>query len=97
MPEKKPARLVVRVQPNANKNEVLRFRDGKLYLKIAAPPVKGKANQELISFLCEILGVGKNKLTIERGLTDRTKVISINEVTQEQVAKQLEKLTKPGK
>ena len=91
MQEKKHARVVARVQPNAGRNEVLRFQDGILHLKIAALPVRGKANQELIKFLSEILGVSKSKLTIEKGLTDRTKVISIDELTQDLVIKQLEK------
>ena len=85
------ARVVVRVQPNASKNELLRYLGGVLNVKIAAPPIKGKANQELIRFLSEVLGVSKSKLTIVKGLTDRTKVISIDELTQEQIVKQMEK------
>lgn len=94
MPEKKPIRIVVRVQPNAKKNEALRFQDGILHVKIAAPPVKGKANQELIRFLSEILGISRSRLTIEKGLTDRTKVIGASGLTQEQVIKQFEELGK---
>ena len=85
------ARVVVRVQPNASKNEVLRYLDGVFNVKIAAPPVKGKANQELIRFLSEVLGVSKSKLTIVKGLADRTKVVSVDELTQEQIVKQMEK------
>lgn len=82
--ERKPVRILARVQANAKKNEVLRFQEGILYLKIAAPPLKGKANQELLKFLSEILSVSKSRLTIEKGLTDRTKVVSIEGLTQEQ-------------
>lgn len=91
------AKVVVRVQPNASKNEVLRYLDGVLNVKIAAPPIKGKANQELIRFLSEVLGVSKSKLTIIKGLTDRTKVLSVDELTQEQVVKQIEKSSKGNK
>jgi len=91
VPESNLARVVVRVQPNASKNELLRYLGGVLNVKIAAPPIKGKANQELIRFLSEVLGVSKSKLTIVKGLTDRTKVISIDELTQEQIVKQMEK------
>ena len=41
-------RITVQVQPNARVSEVLGFEDGILHVKIAAPPVKGKANKGLI-------------------------------------------------
>ncbi|MBI3931440.1 MAG: YggU family protein [Chloroflexi bacterium] len=77
--------IVVRVQPNAGQNQVLGFKDGVLSLRIAAPPVKGKANQELIKFLSDILGVSKSNLTIEKGITAKRKVIAIRGLTQDQV------------
>jgi uncharacterized protein (TIGR00251 family) len=71
------ARIIVRVQPNARRNEVVRFDDGALHVKIAAPPVKGKANSALLDFLSDILGVSKSHLSIEKGVTSRMKVITI--------------------
>lgn len=85
MAEKEPVRIVVRVQPNAGRNEVLGFQDNILRMKIAAPPVKGKANQELITFLSDILGIRKSNLTIEKGTTGKKKVISITGLTQTQI------------
>lgn len=92
MAEKEPIRIVVRVQPNAERNEVLGFKDDVLRMKIAAPPVKGKANQELITFLSDILGIGKSNLAIEKGITGRRKVISITGLTQTQI---IERVTGP--
>jgi len=92
MGEIKQARIAVQVQPNASQNKVLRFQDGVLQVRIAAAPVKGKANRELINFLSDILGISKSNLTIEQGLTSRKKVISINGLTQSQALAQLEKL-----
>ncbi|MFC2052162.1 DUF167 domain-containing protein [Chloroflexota bacterium] len=86
------ARIVVQVQPNASQNKVARFEGGVWHLRIAAPPVKGKANQELIKFLGNILGISKGSLTIEKGMTSKRKIIVINGLTQNQVAGQLEKL-----
>jgi uncharacterized protein (TIGR00251 family) len=83
---------MVQVQPNASQNKVARFEDGIWYLRVAAPPVKGKANQELLKFLSDILGVSKTNLTIKRGMTGRRKVIVIKGLTQNQVVGQLEKL-----
>jgi uncharacterized protein (TIGR00251 family) len=69
--------ITVQVQPNARSNAVLGFEDGVLHLKIAAPPVKGKANRELIEFLSKLLGVSRGSINIERGITGRRKVIAI--------------------
>ena len=89
---KEPVRIVVRVQPNASQNELLRFQDEVLHLKIAAPPVKGKANRELIKFLSDILQVSQSQLTIEQGMTSKRKVISIDGLTRSQIMGQLGKL-----
>ena len=92
MVKEEQAAIVVQVQPNASQNKAVRFEDGVLHLRIAAPPVKDKANQELIKFLSDILRVGKGKLTIVKGMTGRRKVIAIKGLTQNQVTGQLEKL-----
>jgi len=44
-------KLLVKVIPSAKKNEIRDFKGGILYVKISAPPVKGKANKELLKFL----------------------------------------------
>ena len=69
--------IMVRVQPNASKSEVTDFRDGVLKVSIAAPPVKGKANQELIKFLSALLGVSKSDLDIVRGATSKMKTVVV--------------------
>ena len=86
------ATVMVQIQPNASQNKLTRFEHGVLHLRIAAPPIKGKANQELIKFLSNILGVSKSELTIEKGITGKKKVIVIKGVTQNLVVGQLEKL-----
>ena len=85
MADKGEARIVVRVQPNAARSEVLGFKDGCLRVKIAASQVKGKANQELLKFLSGILKVSKSNITIRKGMTTKTKVIGISGLRQEQL------------
>jgi uncharacterized protein (TIGR00251 family) len=85
-------RIVVRVQPSASQNEVLRFKDGVWHVRIAASPTKGKANQALIKFLSDILGISKRNLIIEKGMTSKSKVIRIDDSIQNQVMAQLERL-----
>ena len=85
------ATIVVQVQPNASQNRVARFEDGVLHLRIAAPPVKGKANRELLRFLSDILEISQTSLTIEKGLTSKRKVIAVTGLTQQQVTELLGK------
>ena len=84
------ATITVQVQPNASQNKITRFEQGVWYLKIAAPPIKGRANQELLKFLSDILGVSKSSLTIEKGMTSKRKLIAIQGLIQNQVMRQLE-------
>ena len=93
MVKEKQATIVVQVQPNASQNKLVRFEGEALHLRIKAPPIKGKANQELIKFLSDILGVSKDSLTIEKGMTGKRKVIGIKGLTQNRVMEQLEKLS----
>ena len=91
MSNNKEIKIVAQVQPNAKQNELLGFKDGVLHIRIAAPPVKGKANQELIRFLSTIWGVSKSNLTIEKGVTSKRKVIGIIGLTQNQVMGRIQK------
>lgn len=81
--------ISVQVYPNATRNEVAGFRDGVWQVRISAPPVKGKANKELISFLSEVLGVGRSSLSLAKGHASRNKVIAIDGLTQEEIMKSL--------
>ena len=88
--EKEPVIIWVRVQSNASQNAVLGFKDGVLQVRIAAPPIKGEANQELIKYLSRILGISKRHLTIEKGMTSKRKAIGISGLTPNQVKERLD-------
>ena len=49
--------------------------DQRLKVRLNAPPVDGKANEELIAFLSKILKLPKSKITIKSGLADRRKTV----------------------
>ena len=83
------AKISLRVSPNASRNELIDFKDGVLHVRIAAPPVKGKANQELLDFLSKILSTGKTSLSIVKGQNTRNKVIVITGLSQEDAVKRL--------
>jgi len=82
------AKISLRVYPNAAQNEVV-FINGVLQVRVAAPPVKGKANKELITLLSQVLGVSKATLAIIKGHTSRNKVIIIDDLSQEEVIQRL--------
>ena len=74
--------LVVRVTPNARKSEILGWgADEKgrpvLMIKLAAPPVDGKANDELLRFLAKSLGCPRSQVHLVRGEGSRQKTVEI--------------------
>jgi uncharacterized protein (TIGR00251 family) len=79
----------VQVHPNAGKNEVAGITDGVWRIRVAAPPVKGKANKELVAYLSRLLGVGKSQIDIIKGHTGRRKIIAIDGLTQEDITERL--------
>ena len=79
------ARLVVQVQPRASRSEVTgRFGDA-VKIRLAAPPVDGAANEELVRFVAELLKVPKSAVTITAGLTSKRKTLQIVGVSPEAV------------
>jgi hypothetical protein len=81
--------ISVRVYPNAARSGVVGFTDGVLQVRVTAPPVKGRANRELIALLSHILGIGKSRIEITKGQTARNKLIAIDGLTQEEVLNRL--------
>ena len=83
------AEISVRVHPNAARNEVTGVIDGIYQVRVSAPPVKGKANKELVAYLSRFLGVSKSQIDIIKGHTTRKKIIAIDGLTQEDITKRL--------
>jgi uncharacterized protein (TIGR00251 family) len=77
--------LAVKVTPNASRNEIMGFTDGVLQVRIAASPVKGKANKELIDFLSKALGLRKSSVSIVKGQTSRNKVVAIEGISRDEI------------
>lgn len=67
----------VRVKPRASKSRVLGEKEGELEVAVAAPPVDGKANEELVRVLAEHFDVPKSAITIARGESGRSKLVRI--------------------
>jgi uncharacterized protein (TIGR00251 family) len=70
-------RIRVRVKPKASKSRILEVRDGILQVAVAAPPVDGEANSELIRTLAQALGCAKSAIEIVTGAGSRSKLVAI--------------------
>jgi uncharacterized protein (TIGR00251 family) len=75
----------IRVVPRASRSEVAGIQGDALKLRITAPPVEGKANEECIRLLAETLGVKKGQVTIIAGHASRTKTVVIAGIRSEAV------------
>lgn len=70
--------LAVSVRPNAKRTAADGLHDGALRVRLGAPPVDGKANQLLIDWLADELGVPKRAVQLVRGETSRRKWLAID-------------------
>jgi hypothetical protein len=77
-------RLTVHAQPGAKRTEVSGLHGEALKVRIQAPPLEGRANEELIRFLADTLNVPRSHVTLVRGEKSRSKVFDIAGVTVEQ-------------
>jgi uncharacterized protein (TIGR00251 family) len=73
-------RLVIHVQPRARRTEVAGRHGDALKVRLAAPPVDGAANAELVRFLAEALGVPRRAVRVVAGQTARRKVVEVEGV-----------------
>ncbi len=73
--------LTLHIQPGARRTETAGLHGDALKIRLAAPPVDGKANDALIAFLSKALGVPKSRVDLVSGQTSRAKRIRILGVT----------------
>jgi uncharacterized protein len=69
--------LSLHVQPGAKRTEVAGVHGDALKIRLAAPPVDGKANAELRRFIAEAFGVPVRNVAIVRGDASRAKIVRI--------------------
>lgn len=70
--------LTLHVQPGAKRTEAAGTHGGALKLRLAAPPVDGKANDALLRFLADAYGVPLRQVTLLRGAAARDKCVRID-------------------
>lgn len=69
--------LQVSVVPNAKRTAVDGLHDGALRVRLAAPPIEGRANEALVAWLAKAMGVAKRDVELVRGETSRRKQVAI--------------------
>jgi uncharacterized protein len=69
--------LELYVQPGARKSEFAGEHGGRTKIRLAAPPVEGRANEALIEFLARHYGVPRRSVRITAGLKSRLKRVTI--------------------
>jgi uncharacterized protein len=74
------ARIEVRLQPRASRDELLGFREGVLHARVSAPPVDGQANRALCRLIAARAGVPQSRVEILRGERGRTKLLRVDGV-----------------
>jgi uncharacterized protein len=90
------SRLAVHVQPRATRSEVVGEHGGALKIRLAAPPVDNAANEALVAFVAERLGLPRRQVRLVRGLTNRRKLLEIDGMDAATVAAKLQPLPAKG-
>ena len=78
-------KLSVKIIPNAKVSEIVNWENNQLKIRIKAPPVEGKANEELIRFLAKHLKIQKSDITIKSGQTSKSKLLEIPDTCLEKL------------
>ena len=78
--------LTLHIQPGAKKTEFAGLHGDALKIRLAAPPVDGKANDALVKFVAETLGLPKSAVSLKSGQTSRRKVLEVTGADQTVIA-----------
>ncbi|MFY9327061.1 MAG: DUF167 domain-containing protein [Georgfuchsia sp.] len=81
--------LTLHIQPGAKKTEVVGLHGDALKLRLAAPPVDGKANDALIAFLAARLDIPRSRLALVSGQTSRRKCVAVSNTDVTEIERSL--------
>jgi len=69
--------LSLHIQPGAKSSEIVGLHGDALKVRLAAPPVDGKANAALLEFIADCLEVARNRVELKSGQSTRRKVLAV--------------------
>ncbi len=81
--------LSVLAVPRSSKNEIAGVIEGRLKIKLTAPPVGGAANRELINFLVKQLGIDRSAICLRMGEKQKRKVLEIKGIDEKTLLERL--------
>ncbi len=81
--------LTLHVQPGAKTSEVAGEHGEALKIRLAAPPVDGRANAALLAFVAQRLGLAKSAVLLKHGQSARRKVLLLSGVTAAEAIRRL--------
>ena len=70
--------LTLHVQPGAKRSEVAGLHGNALKVRLAAPPIEGRANDALLRFMADLFAVTLRNVELLQGSQSRTKVVRIS-------------------
>ena len=83
------ALLAVKVTPRASADKLAGIKDGRILVRLSAPPVDGKANQALVKYLAKALGLAKSGLEVVAGHKSRQKTVLARGISAAKAAQKL--------
>lgn len=78
--------LTLHIQPGAKKTECAGRHGDALKIRLAAPPVDGKANEALLRYLADALDLPRAAVTLKSGQSSRRKLVEISGCSAERIA-----------
>lgn len=78
--------LTLHIQPGAKKTEFAGRHGDALKIRLAAPPVDGKANEALVKFIAATLHLPKSSVMLKSGQTSRRKVLEVSGAESSSIA-----------
>ena len=91
--DKNGCTIDIHAQPQAHKNEVVGLHNDRLKVKVKSPPVDGKANDCLVEFIAQTLGLNRSRVELLKGSSSRQKQLLIVGMSPEAVEAVLFKRT----
>ena len=77
------------MQPRASNSALAGQHGDALKVRVTAPPLDGAANEALVRFLAERLGVAPSAVRVESGAGSRAKVVTVEGIAMETARQRL--------
>lgn len=85
----KSSTFSVRVMPRSSREEVAGLSEGDVRIRLTAPAIENRANEALVRFLSQALGVPRRQVELLAGERGRRKVVRIHGMSKEEIFRRL--------